>query len=64
MGQVCYRHLGNADMVFFDGHAASLKADEVYDKDNPVLSAGNVKNRRPNLLWDVGSTSDLTGSKK
>jgi len=50
--QVCYRHVGRACIVYFDGHTGFLKKEEVYDKTNRP-SSNNLQARRPILLWDA-----------
>ncbi len=50
--QVCYRHADKTDVVFFDGHSATLKKEEVYDLTN-IARANNVKARKPIVLWDA-----------
>lgn len=64
LGQICYRHSDGANLAYFDGHAGYLKSNKIYDEDNPVLSAGKIRKRCPNELWDVGSTNDLNCDKK
>jgi prepilin-type processing-associated H-X9-DG protein/prepilin-type N-terminal cleavage/methylation domain-containing protein len=43
-----WRHRGSANVLFFDGHAASLRKDEIYDTDRSTGKIiGNVR------LWKV-----------
>ena len=52
MGQVAYRHGGNAGLVYFDGHASNLPSEEVWDENN-APPPFNVFMRGPVTLWDV-----------
>lgn len=54
MGQVCYRHSGQADASFFDGHADFLGKDEVYNEIDPrIPPVHNIYKRYANELWDI-----------
>jgi prepilin-type processing-associated H-X9-DG protein len=42
-----WRHKGKANVLFFDGHVASLRKDEIYSKDETGKIIGNTR------LWKV-----------
>ena len=51
-GQICYRHSEGANIAFFDGHAARLRKEQVYDITNPSPLT-NPLARGYDTLWDV-----------
>jgi prepilin-type N-terminal cleavage/methylation domain-containing protein/prepilin-type processing-associated H-X9-DG protein len=53
-GQTAYRHKKGANVVYFDGHCATRKQEDVYDRiNNPTTSASSPFTRYYDPLWDV-----------
>jgi prepilin-type processing-associated H-X9-DG protein len=59
LGQTCYRHGGEASLVYFDGHTDHLASDQVWDKDN-YPPPFNIYQRYRNRLWDTDTKGLLS----
>jgi prepilin-type N-terminal cleavage/methylation domain-containing protein len=52
LGMTCYRHSGDAGLVYFDGHSDHLSPDEVWDETNSP-PPHDISARKAVTLWDT-----------
>ena len=60
LGQTCYRHSGNAGLVYFDGHTDHLPPEDIWDETN-YPPPFDLYARGSNKLWDA-DTKGLLGN--